>query len=73
MRGLARPRRLVALALVVAGTSARASVLDGIPASDLAQPALVACLGVLAVEALVAVVVHARQPVPVAETRGSPV
>jgi len=57
-----------ALTLIVAATSARAGVLDGLPAGGFAQPALIACLGTLALESLVAVVSHARRPLLVSES-----
>ena len=53
-----------ALVLIVAATSARSGVLDGAPAGSFARPALLACLGALALESLVAVLAHAREPVP---------
>jgi uncharacterized membrane protein len=55
----------VALGLIVSATSARAGVLDGAPAGTFADPALLACLATLALESLVAVLAHAREPVAV--------
>ena len=54
-----------ALALIVAATSARSGVLDGAPAGSFARPALLACLAALALESVVAVLSHAREPIPV--------
>jgi hypothetical protein len=54
-----------ALGLIVSATSARAGVLDGAPAAPFADPALLACLATLALESLVAVLAHAREPLPV--------
>jgi hypothetical protein len=52
-----------ALGLIVAATSARSGVLDGAPAAGYAEPALLACVGALALESLVAAVAYARRPV----------
>lgn len=57
-----------AVVLIVAATSARAGVLDGAPAGSFARPALIACLGTLALESLVALVAQARQPVALPES-----
>lgn len=56
-----------AVVLIVSATSARAGVLDGAPAASFARPALIACLGTLALESLVALFAHARQPVALPE------
>ena len=53
-----------ALCLVVAGASTRAGALLGEAPSRIAETCLVACLGLLLVEGLVALVAQVRQPVP---------
>jgi hypothetical protein len=52
-----------ALVLIVSATSARSGVLDGAPAASFGEPALVACIGALGLESLLAAFAHARRPV----------
>lgn len=67
-----------AVGLIVLATSSRASVLEGDPVGALGRSALMMCIGVLALEAVLALVTHARQPrtvpaAPLAEATPAPV
>lgn len=57
------------LALIVVGASTRASILFDGPVTRLADSALVACLGILCAEGIVALVGQLRQPGGVTKRR----